>query len=160
MRGGPEDSQALARGRVPARKRALLVVDAETKALTSTTTHRARTTLGDALECVRLGAGRDAHGYVVELEDNLLQGITRAEIKEAFGAGAGQELEGKMRAPWSSSALAVNSFAPWQRDPTLLSLAGISGFTETLAFETKCPNGLSAIPPHLDVLLERGDEIV
>jgi hypothetical protein len=43
---------------------------------------------------------------------------------------------------------------------TLLKLAGVSGFTETLAFEAKCPNGVSRIPPHLDVLLERGDEIV
>ena len=49
---------------------------------------------------------------------------------------------------------------PGQRDPALLTLAGLSGFTETLAFEAKCPNGVSRIPPHLDVLLERGDEIV
>src|SRR5690348_15989993 len=115
---------------------------------------RARKALGAALERVRPGAQRDAHGSVVQLEDNLLPGITRREIEDAFGAGAGQELEGKMRAPWSSSALAVNSFAPWASDPTLLSLAGISRFTETLAFEAKCPNGVSTIPPHLDVLLE------
>jgi hypothetical protein len=59
-----------------------------------------------------------------------------------------------------SSALAVNSFAPWRDDAALLRLADISGFTETLAFEAKCPNGVSRPPPHLDVLLERGDEIV
>ena len=64
-----------------------------------------------------------------------------------------------MRAPWSSSALAVNSFAPWAATRRS-ALAGLSGFTETLAFEAKCPNGVSRIPPHLDVLLERGDEIV
>jgi hypothetical protein len=121
---------------------------------------RARRALGEALGQVRPGAVRDEHGYTVRLEDNLLPGITRGEIEEAFGAGAGQELEGKMRAPWSSSALAVNSFAPWQRDPALLTLAGISEFTGTLAFEAKCPNGVSRIPPHLDVLLERGAEIV
>src|SRR5262245_54847110 len=84
---------------------------------------RTRRALGEALERVRPGVKRDEHGYVVRLEDNLLPGITRSEIEEAFGAGAGQELEGKMRAPWSSSALAVNSFAPWQRDPALLTLA-------------------------------------
>lgn len=121
---------------------------------------RARKALSDALERVRPNAERDAHGYVVELQDNLLPGITRGEIEGAFGAGAGQELEGKMRAPWSSSALAVNSFAPWRRDPVLLSLAGLSGFAETFAFEAKCPNGVSRIPPHLDVLLERGEEVV
>jgi hypothetical protein len=134
--------------------------EAGTGAVGGTIGERARKALGDALERVRPGAERDAHGYVVELEDNLLPGITRSKIEEAFGAGAGQELEGKMRAPWSSSALAVNSFAPWACDPALLSLAAISGFTETLAFEAKCPNGVSTIPPHLDVLLERGDEIV
>jgi Restriction Endonuclease associating with ARP len=121
---------------------------------------RARRALGEALEQVRPGAARDEQGYAARLEDNLLPGIARSEIEEAFGAGAGQELEGKMRAPWSSSALAVNSFAPWTRDQALLTLAGISAFTETLAFEAQCPNGVSRIPPHLDVLLERGDEIV
>jgi hypothetical protein len=120
----------------------------------------ARKMLGDAFERVRPDAARDAHGYVVQLEDNLLPAITRGEIEEAFGAGAGQELEGKMRAPWSSSALAVNSFARWHRDSSLLKLSALSGFTDTIAFEAKCPNGVSRIPPHLDVLLERGDEIV
>jgi hypothetical protein len=64
------------------------------------------------------------------------------------------------RAGSSSSALAVNSFVAWQDAPQLLKLADVTGFTGTLAFEAKCPNGVSAIPPHLDVLLERGDEIV
>lgn len=121
---------------------------------------RARKALEGALESVRPEAGRDTRGWLIELGDNLLPGITRGDIEEAFGAGAGQELEGKMRAPWSSSALAVNSFAPWQRDPALLKLAGLSGFAEKLTFEAKCPNGVSRIPPHLDVLLERGPEIV
>jgi hypothetical protein len=40
-----------------------------------------------------------------------------------------------------------------------LIIAGISGFSK-MTFEAKCPNGVSTIPPHLDVLLERGDEIV
>ena len=136
------------------------MVEADPEAVGGAVGARARKALGEALERFRPDAERDGHGYVVELEDNLLPGITRGEIEEAFGAGAGQELEGKMRAPWSSSALAVNSFAPWGRDPALLTLAGIDSFTETLAFEAKCPNGVSRIPPHLDVLLERGDEIV
>src|SRR5690242_3795054 len=96
---------------------------------------RARKALSYALERVHPNAERDKHDYVVELEANLLPGITRSEIEDAFDAGAGRELEGKMRAPWSSSALAVNSFAPWQRDAALLKLADLSGFTETLAFE-------------------------
>src|SRR3954469_21194950 len=118
---------------------------------------RARAALGQALTDARPGVELDGHAYVVQLEDNLLPGITRAEIAEAFGAGAGHELEGKMRAPWSSSALGVNSFAPWAREPRSLQLAGLSGFGERLVFEAQCPNGVSRIPPHLDVLLERGD---
>src|SRR5205823_8048253 len=129
------------------------MVDRDAQAVARPIAERARWALGRALDRVRPDAERDGHGYVVQLEDNLLPGIGRGEIEEAFGAGAGQELEGKMRAPWSSSALAVNSFALWQRDPTLLKLADLSGFTETLAFEAKCPNGVSRIPPHLDVLL-------
>lgn len=121
---------------------------------------RAKAALGAALARERPRAALDKQGYVVELEDNLLSVVTRAEIAEAFGAGAGQELEGKMRAPWSSSALAVNSFAPWARAPSSLRLSGLSEFTEGFAFEAKCPNGVSKIPPHLDVLLERDREIV
>jgi hypothetical protein len=136
------------------------MVDRERRAAGGAIGARARRALGDALEQARPGAARDEHGYTVRLEDNLLPGITRGSIELAFGAGAGRELEGKMRAPWSSSALAVNSFAPWRHDPALLVLAGVSGFTETLAFEAKCANGVSRIPPHLDVLLERGTEVV
>jgi hypothetical protein len=121
---------------------------------------RARRALGDALHRTRPDAALDANGYVVQLEDNLLPGVVRTDIEAAFGAGAGQELEGKMRAPWSSSALAVNSFALWQRDPKSLTLSGRSGFSGTLAFEAQCPNGVSRIPPHLDVLLECGELIV
>jgi hypothetical protein len=120
----------------------------------------ARRALGEALERARPGAQLDAQGYVVELEDNLLPGIRRAAIADAFAAGAGHELDGKLRAPWSSSALAVNSFGRWQRDLELFSLGGISGFDGSLAFEAKCPNGVSSVPPHLDVLLTRGDDVV
>ena len=65
-----------------------------------------------------------------------------------------------MRAPWSSSALAVNSFAPWRDDPSELTLAGRKGFEPSFAFEMPCPNGVSAIAPHLDVVLRRPGEIV
>src|SRR4051812_20488016 len=136
------------------------MVEVDTEAVGGAIGARARKALGEALERVRPDAERDAHEYVVELEDNLLPSIRRGDIEEAFNAGAGQELEGKMRAPWSSSALAVNAFAPWQRDPALLTLAGISGFAGTLAFEAKCPNGVSRIPPHLDVLLVRDDDVI
>jgi hypothetical protein len=49
------------------------------------------------------------HG--VEVAANLLPGIGLDDIEAEFAADAGAELESKMLAPWSSSALAVNSFA-------------------------------------------------
>jgi hypothetical protein len=52
------------------------------------------------------------------------------------------------------------AFAPWAPHPEALALAGLSGLTAALKFEAPCPNGVSTIPPHLDVLLERGIEIV
>jgi hypothetical protein len=126
----------------------------------ATAVAKARHALDMSLERARPGVLRSEQRYVVRLEDNLLLHIARAEIDVAFGAGAGQELDGKMRAPWSSSALAVNSFAPWAKDATLLRLAGISGFSGSLAFEAKCPNGVSAIPPHLALLIQQGPGIV
>jgi hypothetical protein len=121
---------------------------------------RSRAALADALARARPDLRVDAQGYVVELEQNLVPGIARGEIEAAFEAGAGRELDGKMRAPWSSSALAVNSFGPWQHATRAFSLAGMDGFGGTLAFEAKAPNGVSSVPPHLDVLLKRGDEVV
>jgi hypothetical protein len=43
---------------------------------------------------------------VVDVRDNFLPGIDLDDIRPDFEAGAGHELEGKMRAPHSSSALA------------------------------------------------------
>jgi hypothetical protein len=136
------------------------MVEADAQAASAVIGQRARSALGEALERARRGVARDGQGYVMRLDDNFLPKVTLSEVQAAFAAGAGNELQGKMRAPWSSSALAINSFAPWQNNPADLTLAGISSFTETLAFEAKCPNGVSRIPPHLDVLLERGDGIV
>jgi hypothetical protein len=76
-----------------------MMVDADSQAAAGAVGARARRALGEALERVRPGAARDEHGYTIRLEDNLLPGITGGEIEEAFGAGAGQELDGKMRAP-------------------------------------------------------------
>jgi hypothetical protein len=121
---------------------------------------RACRALGDALVRTCPTAERDSRGYAVRLEDNLLAGITRGQIEKAFAAGAGRELDDKMRAPWSSSALAVNAFAPWQSHLQRLRLGGLSGFSGTLVFEARCPNGVSSIPPHLDVLLTRDREVV
>jgi hypothetical protein len=57
-----------------------------------------------------------ATGYARHVQDNLLPGISLAEVEGDFAGAPGHELESKIRAPWSSSALAVNSFAPWRHD--------------------------------------------
>jgi hypothetical protein len=99
--------------------------------------------------------------YVVNLNDNLLSGVNPELFTADFAKGAGKELQWnvrfgnqeppKMHAAHSSAALVVNTFGPWKQDPSLLILAGHTGF-DTIRFEAKCPTGLSGLPPHLDVL--------
>jgi len=64
-----------------------------------------------------------------------------------------------MRAPHSSSALALNAFYPWRTAPEELALLGISGF-KSLVFEGQCPTGLQGKPPHLDVLLQTDNAVI
>ena len=118
---------------------------------------RARQALGASLERTVPGVSLDGRGYTLSLEENLLPGITRSEIEAEFTAGAGNELAGKMQAPWSSAVLAVNAFVPWRKSVSQLSLNGIQGFT-SLDLEKQCPNGVSRIPPHLDVLLSHDSQ--
>jgi hypothetical protein len=117
-----------------------------------------RRALSKALRRSKPYSEPDAHGYV-DLRDNLIHGIDLAGIEGEFQAAAGHELEGKMRAPWSSAMLAVNSFAPWRTDVFRLQLSALRDL-RTLRFEAQCPNGVSQIPPHLDVLLEGMDRVV
>ena len=101
-----------------------------------------------------------ATDYVSDIpRDNLLPGISLAEIEAEF-TDAATTSSSKMRAPWSSSALAVNWFARWRSDATFLPLAGRVGFDARFKFEEQCPNGVSAIAPHLDVVLRRPGEVV
>jgi hypothetical protein len=102
----------------------------------------------------------DEHCYVVDLEDNLLCGVTREDLQAEFGAAAGQELATKMRAPWSSAALAVNAFHCWKGDASKLRLADFVGFDDRFELERRCPNGVSAIPPHLDVVFHAGSRVI
>ena len=74
--------------------------------------------------------------------------------------GDGNELEGKFRAAHSSSALAVNTFAPFKSRPAELPLPGASGFTD-IKFERKCPHGLvGRRSPNLDVLADGPNGVV
>ena len=68
--------------------------------------------------------------------------------------GDGNELAGKFRAVHSSTALAVNSFAPFKQHLSALTLLGAGGFS-SLGFERKCHHGLRrGNSPNLDVVVE------
>jgi hypothetical protein len=95
----------------------------------------------------------DEKGYVGEAVANLIDGVALADFEEDLRQGDGNELAGKFRAAHSSSALAVNTFAPFKSDPSLLRIPGGGGF-QRLGFEQKCPHGLPGRrPPNLDVVL-------
>jgi hypothetical protein len=115
-------------------------------------TDRAKARLLESAVRANPQARFDPAGYAVRLEDNLIPGVTRATFEDDFRAGAGRELDGKMRAAHSSSALAVNSFSPWKFHPAALSLGSGSGSFESLRFEAVFPTGLIGTPPHLDLM--------
>lgn len=96
----------------------------------------------------------DHNGYVESFERNLLPLVNTDQFEEDLRRGDGNELEGKFRAAHSSSALAVNTFAPFKNHPDDLLLPTGTRF-KTLNFERKCPTGLrGGRAPNLDVLLE------
>lgn len=108
-------------------------------------------------------------GYVRKRAANFVPGITAELYEDEYRQGAGSELEWearngrkcppKINAAYSSSALVVNSFAPWKLHLHDLELCGYSAFL-SLHFETKTPTGLGGTPPHLDLLAETADNAV
>ena len=83
-----------------------------------------------------------------------------ADFEADLRQGDGNELAGKFRAAHSSSALAVNVFAPFKSDTRGLCVAGKSGF-ESLQFERKCPHGLvGRRAPNLDLVATGRDGII
>jgi hypothetical protein len=93
--------------------------------------------------------------------DNLFLPLDPDTTKE-FGEGAGSELgtsdaPGSMASLRSSSALAVNVFAPWRGADiaSLSSLFAADRSANRLRFEAQYPTGLRGIPPHLDVVIDK-----
>lgn len=133
-------------------------------------TSRLRKLVGDAV----FRPGRPMH--VLTPKDNLIEGVKLADFKGDLRHGSGNELRdytrkgvpmpAKFCASYSSSALAVNTFAPLKHAPMELRVAGLVGFTEPLSFERKCPNGLTeddgrpSVPPNLDLLVEKNDLVL
>lgn len=96
----------------------------------------------------------DRNGYVSEAALNLITGIEFADVEPDLRQGDGNELGGKFRAAHSSSALAVNTFAPFKKRPVDLWLPWGRGFT-SVHFERKCPHGVPGrYSPNLDVVAE------
>lgn len=101
------------------------------------------------------------HGdYFLEWRSNLLPGIKPEAIEIDLSEGSGGELHdepggapAKFCAPYSSSALCVNSFGLAKSEPSLLTIFGLSGFT-SCRFEGKLPTGLGGTPPNLDLVAE------
>lgn len=115
--------------------------------------NRALIGLRDALSQLRPDILIDDKGYVPSFCDNLLPLVARVDFEAELGAGDGNELKTKFRAAHSSSALAVNCFAPFRTRIADLTLP-MSGAFQELQFEQKCPTGLrGGRPPNLDVLL-------
>lgn len=109
--------------------------------------------------------GKPYESYAASVESNLLDGVPFADIRQAFDDGKGKELHGdgqhppKMAAVYSSSALVVNTFGPWHRDVSDITVNGHSGF-KTMLFEAQVPHGLRGISPHLDLRLDADDRVL
>jgi hypothetical protein len=102
----------------------------------------------------------DEKGYVSEAGQNLIEGVRLVDFEADLRQGDGNEMEGKFRAAHSSSALAVNTFAPFKSDPAALRLPRGGGFA-SLSFERKCPHGLAGRrSPNLDVVAEGPSGVV
>jgi hypothetical protein len=95
-------------------------------------------------------------GYVMDLADNLYEPLKPDSLDE-FVHGRGGELENKMLALHSSSALVVNFFHYWRyRDlPRLTVSMGLFPQYSHMRFETTYPKpeGVKGIRPHVDVEL-------
>lgn len=97
--------------------------------------------------------------YFHALEDNLLPGVRYESFVEDLLQGDGGELQCKFMAVHSSSALAVNCFAPFRDGPSV-PLPDIGRYT-VRQFEKRLPifkrGGRDA---NLDVWLEDGDAVL
>jgi hypothetical protein len=103
--------------------------------------------------------GQYPNGYTLQWQDNLLPGITADLCEADLLQGSGDELNKKFCALHSSSALAVNTFAPFKNRLNDLIVLENKGFQQ-LNFEKKLPTGLGGTPPNLDIFLQREDEVI
>ena len=101
----------------------------------------------------------DEKGYVSNVSENLVEGVRLDDFEEDLRQGDGNELKEKFRAAHSSSALAVNTFAPFKANAAALRLPDGNGFAN-IYFERKCPHGIKGRrSPNLDVLADGSTRI-
>lgn len=104
---------------------------------------------------------KEHSAYLSAPVQNLVRDLDSSVLSD-FDSGDGGELTGdppKFCAVHSSAALAANSFGLFRLRPKLLSLAGLSRFTDA-RFEAKLPTGLRGTPPNLDFFIQSPDGIV
>ena len=102
----------------------------------------------------------DGKGYCAQPRENLIETVTEdlwAAAEADLGGGKGSELESKFRASYSSSALAVNSFAPLRGMVPLPDGRVVEG---TVRFEQERSAGTQGFKPTLDVIVEQEGESV
>ena len=101
----------------------------------------------------------DSKGYTRFPQDNLVLGVRLEQFKDDLLQGSGNELRTKFCAVHSSSALAVNCFAPSKESPNELVLLGQRGAVN-VRFEKQLRIFSRGTPANLDVWGERKDGII
>jgi len=101
----------------------------------------------------------DSKGYLKNIAHNLLPNVRLEQFEDDLIQGSGKEFDWKLLAVHSSSALVVNTFAPFKDTPSDLSLFNVNGF-KSITFEKKLPTGLSGTPPNIDLIAENDTDVV
>jgi len=98
------------------------------------------------------GIAVDSHGYTCDGKDNLYESLD-AEVVNELAAGRGDELEKKIRALHSSSALVCNVFHYWRYRSvdSIAKICGCPGGMNSLLFESKHNIQKNRFPAHLDL---------
>ena len=108
--------------------------------------------LAEALRQSRPSQPLLADGRIRRASDLLIDGVQHDQLPDSLDRT-------RLKSPHSATALAINSFLPWQSALDQLPLNGVEGF-EAIQFEVRCPTGLRGTPPHLDLLALRVDSAV
>jgi Restriction Endonuclease associating with ARP len=101
----------------------------------------------------------NSKGYVCLPQENLLPGVRLEQFESDLRRGDGNELRMKFCAVHSSSALAVNCFAPFKDSPATMPILGKSG-GKRVEFEKQLEILPERKPANLDVWVEWEDGVL